>query len=418
MRRVVVTGIGVVSPIGVGREALWESLRSGASGVRAITRFDASDFNCRISAEVSGFQPENWIDRRRLKRLDRYSSLALVAGILAMRDACLEPEEFDSSRAGVTVGSALGGIGCAEEEKQRFDVGGLRAVSPSLALSVFGGAATCNLAIHFGLEGFNSANADSCASSPIALGAALHAIRRGECDVMLAGGAEAPLFPLTFGAFSLIRAMSTRNDSPETACRPFDEARDGFVMGEGAALLVLEEEGHAVRRGARIYAELAGFSATNDAHHMTAPRDDARSASRAMVQAVSDAGVSVTDVDYVNAHASSTPLNDSAETLAMKRVLGERAGRVPISGTKPFHGHSLGAAGAIEAAICCLAIARGWIPPTLNLDRPGDGLDLDYVPNQGRELSPGCVLSNSFGFGGINASVVLLHPEFRSKQLL
>ncbi len=324
----------------------------------------------------------------------------------------MKPSDLDPERSGVTVGSALGGVACAETESAKFYLdGGLRAVSPSLALSVFAGAAGCNLAIELGFSGYNTANCDSCASGPIALGNALNAIRRGDADVMLSGAAEAPLYPITFGAFVLIRAMSQRNDDPTHACRPFDKDRDGFVMSEGAAMLVLEEREHALRRGARIYAELAGFGLSNDAHHMAAPRPDGSQAAQAMRRALTNAGAVPRDVSYVNAHGSSTPLNDSTETLAIKQVLGERAYEVPVSGTKGMHGHALGATGAFEAAISALAIQRSWVPPTVNLEQPAEGLDLDYVPNHGRPQELDCVLSNSFGFGGINAAIVLRRHE-------
>ena len=277
----------------------------------------------------------------------------------------------------------------------------------TLALAVFGGSSSCNIAIEFGITGPNATNAMSCASGTIAIGEAFRRVRSGEADVMLAGGAEAPLATLCFGAFALIRAMSTRNEEPSRASRPFDADRDGFVMGEGASVLVLESWEHAVARGAHIYAELAGYGTTNDAHHMTAPLPDGAQAARCMQLALRDADVSPSDVQYINAHGSSTPLNDPTETLAIRRVFGSHADGLPVSSTKGYYGHALGASGAIEAAICALAMDRGWIPPTLNLDRPDPACDLDYVPNTGRTLSPDVVLTNSFGFGGINASLVL-----------
>ncbi|HEY0867174.1 MAG TPA: beta-ketoacyl-[acyl-carrier-protein] synthase family protein [Fimbriimonas sp.] len=404
MRRVVVTGLGAVTPIGCGADGLWQGVLAERSAVRRIRSFNPCEFNCHIAAEIDDFRPEERLDPKRIKRLDRYSKLALVAGMMAIDDAGLGT--VDPNRAGVTVGSALGGIACAEEEMGHYLAGGLRAVNPMLALSVFGGAASCNLAIELGWFGFNTANSDSCASSPVALGNALNAIRRGDADVILAGGAEAPLYPLTFGAFSLIRAMSQRNHDPEQACRPFDAARDGFVMAEGAAFLVLEERERALRRRARIYCELAGFGLTNDGSHMTAPRTDGEQAARAMSLALHDAATDPSEIDYINAHGSSTPLNDSTETTAIKKVFEGDAYRIPVSGTKSMHGHSLGATGAIEAAICCLAFANGWIPPTVNLHEPQAGLDLDFVPRHGRSCQPRAILSNSFGFGGINAAVV------------
>ena len=406
-RRVMVTGIGAVTPIGLGVDGLWDGVCREESGIRRVTRFDASPFNCQVAGEISDFRPDDYVDAKRLKRLDRYSRLALVSGLLALQDADVKPGDFQAERVGVTVGSALGGIGSAEDEYVKYLGGGLRAVNPALALSVFGGAASCNLAIEFGFFGYTTANSDSCASGPIALGNALNAIRRGDADMMLAGGVEAPLFPLTFGAFALIRAMSQRNDDPATACRPFDKDRDGFVMAEGGAMLVLESEEHALRRGAKVYCELSGFALSNDAYHMTAPRPDGSQASRAMMEAMRDAEISPSRVSYVNAHGSSTPLNDSTETGAIKKALGERAYQIPVSGTKGMTGHSLGATGAIEAAICALSIQRDWVPGTVNLFEPGEGCDLDHAPGHGRKMEHDCVVSNSFGFGGINASVVL-----------
>jgi len=406
-RKVFITGIGAVTPIGTGAEGLWSGVLAEKSAIRRITRFDASGFNSQVAGEIPDFRPDDYMDAKRLKRLDRYSRLALVAGLLALQDGDLKPGEFQPERVGVTVGTALGGAGSAEEEHIKFLEGGIRAVSPSLALSVFGGAGSCNLAIEFGFYGYTTANSDSCASGPVALGNALNAIRRGDADMMLAGGVEAPLFPLTFGAFALIRAMSQRNDDPETACRPFDKNRDGFVMAEGASMLLLESEEHARKRNAKAYCELAGFGLSNDAHHMTAPRPDGSQAARAMVCSMKDAGITSDRVRYVNAHGSSTPLNDSTETLAVKKALGDRAYEIPISATKAMHGHSLGAAGAIEAAICAMSIDKNWIPPTVNLSECGEGCDLDYVPNHGRALEHDCIVSNSFGFGGINASLVL-----------
>jgi 3-oxoacyl-[acyl-carrier-protein] synthase II len=406
-RRVLITGLGLVTPIGIGVEAVWRSVQEGRSGIRRITRFDASGFRSQVAGEVDGFEATDYMEAKRARRLDRYSQLAVAAARLAVQDAGLDLEAEDRERVGVCIGSALGGVAFAEGQYRCFNEGGLRAVDPTLALSVFSGAGSCNVAIDLDVSGPNTANSDSCASGPIAIGHALEYLRRGDAAAMLAGGGEVPLAPLTFGAFDLIRAMAKQNEPPEKACRPFDATRDGFVMGEGAAFLVLEEEGHAIRRGARVYAELAGYGLTNDAHHMTAPRPDARHAIRAMRRALEDAGVTPDEVEGINAHASSTPLNDKTETLAMKILFGERAARIPISGTKSMHAHSLGATGAIEAALAALTIARGFIPPTLNLEHPDPECDLDYVPHQGREQPIGVVLSNSFGFGGINACLVL-----------
>jgi 3-oxoacyl-[acyl-carrier-protein] synthase II len=308
---------------------------------------------------------------------------------------------------GVMMGSALGGVAHAEAQAAAYHLGGLRAVDANLALTVFGGAVSCNIAISFGLTGPNATNAMSCASGTVAVGDGLRAIRRGDADVMLCGGAEAPLAPLCFGAFAMIRAMSTRNDDPGTASRPFDRDRDGFVMGEGAAVLVLEDLDRARARGARVYAEVGGYALTNDGHHMTAPKPDGREAARAMAGALRDAGVDPAAVGYVNAHGSSTPLNDATETAALKTVFGAHARRLAVSGTKGYYGHPLGASGAIETAITALALARGWLPPTLNLAVPDAACDLDYLPGGGRSARPDVALTNSFGFGGVNASLVL-----------
>lgn len=406
-RRVAITGIGCVTPIGVGVEGLWAGLRAERSVVQRADRFDVSIYRSQCAAQVNGFDATNWIDAKRVKRLDRFSQFAVVSGMLALEDGALDLDTVDRERAGAMMGTALGGVGYAEEQAARFAQAGLRAVDATLALAVFGGSASCNMAIEFGISGPNSTNAMSCASGSMAIGEAFRQIRDGYADVMLAGGSEAPLATLCFGAFALIRAMSTRNDDPTHASRPFDADRDGFVMGEGAGVLLLEEWEHATRRGARIYAELSGYGTTNDAHHMTAPLPGGAQAARCVRMALRDARVEPTDVEYINAHGSSTPLNDPTETEAIKRVFGEHAYRIPISSTKGYYGHALGASGAFEAAISTLAIARGWIPPTVGLQTPDAACDLDYIPGSGRTLSPRVVLSNSFGFGGINAALVL-----------
>jgi 3-oxoacyl-[acyl-carrier-protein] synthase II len=299
----------------------------------------------------------------------------------------------------------------AEREHHRYLTEGIRSVDPGLALTVFAGASSCNLAIEFGITGPNSTNGMSCASGSIAVGDAFRAIRNDEADLMLAGGAEAPLAPLTFGAFAIIRAMSTRNEDPGSASRPFDRNRDGFVMAEGSAVLVLEERSRALARGARIYLEVCGYGLTNDAHHMTAPRPDGRQAARAMRLALNDAHVQPSEVGYVNAHGSSTPLNDSTETLAIRQLFGDHADRLAVSGTKGYYGHALGASGAIEAAICALASDRRWLPPTVNLLEPDPACDLDYLAKEGRDSDPEFLLSNSFGFGGINAALVFRRSD-------
>ena len=408
-RRVVITGIGAVTPIGTAVNGLWEGLRGRHSAVRTLTRFDPTPFRSHMAAEIPDFRPQDHLDAKRAKRLDRFSQLAVTSARLALADAGIAAQKEDPDRVGTMMGSALGGVSFAESQVPRYLAEGPRGLDPSLALAVFCGAASCNIAIEFGFTGPNATNAMSCASGTIAVGEAFHVVRDGRADMMLAGGAEAPLAPLTFAAFSIIRAMSTRNDDPARASRPFDAGRDGFVMGEGAAVLVLEERSRAIARGAPIYAEVVGHAYTNDAYHMTAPRPDGRQAARAIQLALADGAVSPSDVGYINAHASSTPLNDPTETSAIKQVFGEHAYRLTVSGTKGYYGHALGASGAIEAAICALALARGWLPPTLNLERPDPGCDLDCLPGSGggRTAAPAAVVSNSFGFGGINAALVL-----------
>jgi 3-oxoacyl-[acyl-carrier-protein] synthase II len=406
-RRVVISGVGAITPIGIGIDDFWQGLRAGASAVGPVERFDPSPFKCHISAEVKDFHPGDFLEARRVRRLDRFSQFAVAATRLALTDAALEPAKEDRDRTGAMIGTALGGIASAEEEHARYVEGGAMAVNPALALMVFAGAASCNIAIEFGLTGPNATNGMSCASGTMAIGDAFHAIRRGAADVMIAGGAEAPLAPLSFGAFSIIRAMSTRNDDPATASRPFDVARDGFVMGEGAAVLILEERSRALARGAPIYAEVLGYGTTNDAYHMTAPRPDGSQAARSMRMALEDAGLQPADVSHVNAHGSSTPLNDATEISAVKQVLGDHAYRVSLSGTKGYYGHALGASGAIEAAICALSMNRDWLPPTVNLSVPDPACDLDMVTGTGRPGRAEVALSNSFGFGGINAALVL-----------
>jgi 3-oxoacyl-[acyl-carrier-protein] synthase II len=410
-RRVVVTGIGAITPIGLGAEGLWAGLRLRQSAVQCITRFDPSPFKCQIGAQVNDFFPTDHIEERRSRRLDRFSQFAVAATRLALADAALDPAREDPDTVGAMMGTALGGVAFGESQYRTFLEGGPRAVDPTLALTVFAGAASCNIAIEFGFTGPNATNGMSCASGTIAIGDGFRSIARGEADVMIAGGAEAPLAPLTFGAFAIIRAMSTRNDDPARASRPFDQGRDGFVMGEGAAVLVLEERERARARGAPIYAEICGYGLTNDAHHMTAPRPDGRQAARAMRLALREAHVEPHEIGYVNAHGSSTPLNDSTETGAIKQVFGDHAGRLALSGTKGYYGHALGASGAIEAAICALAIRRDWLPPTVNLETPDPACDLDYLQGEGRDGAPELVLSNSFGFGGINASLVFRRPD-------
>jgi 3-oxoacyl-[acyl-carrier-protein] synthase II len=406
-RRVAVTGIGAVTPIGSGREALWSGLRAQRSAVGRLTRFDPSIYRSHNAAEVNDFDGGDYVERKKVKRLDRYGTFSVACAKQAIEDSGIDMAREDRERIGVMMGSALGGIRFAEEQLGVFLTQGLRAVEPGLALGVFGGASSCNIAIELGAQGPNSSNAMSCASGTVAIGDAFRAIRDGYADVMFAGAAEAPLAPLCYGAFAIIRAMSTRDDDPAAASRPFDKDRDGFVMGEGAAILILEELDRALARGAHVYAEVVGYGTSNDAHHMTAPRPDGAQAARSMRLALEDGHLSAREITYVNAHGSSTPLNDPTETLAVKATFGDHAAKLQVSSTKAYYGHALGASGAIELAITALALERKWLPPTLNLDTPDAGCDLDYIPKVGRDADVEYALSNSFGFGGINAAVVL-----------
>jgi 3-oxoacyl-[acyl-carrier-protein] synthase II len=409
-RRVAITGIGAVTPIGISRDAMWRGIRAQRSAVRSVTRFDASIYRSQIAAEID-FHPTDFIEERRVKRLDRYGQFTVSCARLAIEDSGLKLEQEDRERIGSMMGSALGGVGFAEEQFAVFMNEGIKNVAVTLATNVFAGAASCNVAIEFGVQGPNSTNAMSCASGSMAIGEGFRQIRDGYADVMICGGVESPLNKLCFGAFAIIRAMSTRNDEPGRASRPFDRGRDGFVMGEGAAVLVLEEYERAVARGAHIYAEVSGYAFCNDAHHMTAPRPDGSQAARAMRGALKDAHVEPHEIGYVNAHGSSTPLNDPTETKAIRAVFGDHAAKLPVSSTKAYYGHALGASGAMEAAICAMSLEEGWLPPTLNFDTPGDGCDLDYIPSTGRDASVDYILSNSFGFGGINAALVIKRAD-------
>jgi 3-oxoacyl-[acyl-carrier-protein] synthase II len=410
-RRVAITGIGAVTPIGTTVGGLWDGLRLQRSAIRTVTRFDATPFRSHNAGEVREFDPADFMERKRARRLDRFGQFSVASARLALQDSGIKLAGENRERIGAMMGSALGGIGYAEEQFAVFLGKGLSQVEPQLALNTYIGAASCNVAIEFGLQGPNSTNGMSCASGTIGVGDGFRMIRDDYADAMVCGGVEAPLMPLCFGAFTIIRAMSTRNDDPERASRPFDKDRDGFVMGEGGAVLVLEEYDRAVARGANIYAEVMGYGNSNDAHHMTAPRPDGSQAARAMRMALADGHVQPGDVAYINAHGSSTPLNDSTETAAINQVFGEHAAKLQVSGTKAYYGHALGASGAFELAISALALKNKWLPPTLNLDAPGPGCDLDYIPNVGRETGVEFALSNSFGFGGINAAVLLKRAD-------
>jgi 3-oxoacyl-[acyl-carrier-protein] synthase II len=407
-RRVVITGIGPITSVGIGKEDFWRGLRAEKSGIQAISSFDTSEFNAHCGGEIPNWIPEEYFPPHRLKRLDRYAQFAVASARMALDDAGISySKEEPRDRVGVSFGTALGGIANAEYQHAHYLKKGTRGVNQTLALQVFGGSAHSNIAIEFGFRGVGTTNSNSCASGTVAVGEALRYIRDDFADVIVAGGAEAPLSPLTFGAFAIIKSMSQWTGDPALACRPFDAKRDGFVIGEGAAALILEELEHARNRGAHIFAEVLGYSLNNDAFHMTSPLPSGESSIRAIREALADAELAPEQIDYVNAHASSTQMNDSTEAMAIKQVFGNHAKRLLVSGTKAYTGHPLGATGAIEAAICALAIDRKWVPPTLNRDNPDPACDLDVIPHHGRDADLNYVLSNSFGFGGINSCVIL-----------
>ncbi len=412
-RRIWITGIGLITPIGTGVDAFRAGLRAARSPVKRIDRFDPSPFRSQVAAQVDDFDPLAWMPPKTARQLDRFSQFGLVAGRLALDDAGLTPGQNGAAapeRIGIYLGSALGGIAYAEDQHTRYLQRGIRQVAPNLALAVFGGAAPANLGIALDVRGPILSTANSCASGAVALGEALGDLREGRVDAAIAGGVEIPLSPLAFGAFDIIRALSAgRNDDPGHAARPFDHERDGFVMGEGAALLTLEDADTAARRGATPFAELLGYGATSDAYHMVQPRADGREAARAASIALADASVDPVAIDYVNAHASSTPLGDVAEARAIAMALGARASTVAVSGTKALYGHPLGASGAIEAAICALTIRDGWAPASVNLVEADPEIEtlLPGLLREGREGVYGRTLSTSFGFGGLNAALVL-----------
>jgi 3-oxoacyl-[acyl-carrier-protein] synthase II len=395
----------------VGVRPTWEAILAGKSGMGPITRFDASEFSTTIAAEVKGFHPEDFIDRKEIKRMDPFIHYAMAAAHMALADAALTIDAALAPRAGVYMGSGLGGLSTLERYHKAYLLeGGARKISPFFIPMLISNLAPGHIAMRYGAKGPNITTTTACAASSHAIGEALRAIRSGICDVVIAGGAEATITPLGLGGFCSMKALSTRNDAPEAASRPFDKDRDGFVMGEGSAILILEELEFARKRGAKIYGELLGYGASADAHHVTAPAPGGEGAVRAMAAALADGGVAPGALDYINAHGTSTPYNDLFETMAIKTVFGDRAKRIAISSTKSMTGHLLGAAGAIEAMFCVLALQEGVIPPTINYTTPDPECDLDYVPNAARRQAIRYALSNSFGFGGTNS--VLLFGRF------
>jgi len=406
LRRVVVTGIGLLSPTGKTTAENWSNVRNGKGGIGPITRFDTTNLPCRIAGEIKDYDPLTYFDRKDLKKYDPYIQYALIAAEEAIRNSALDLEKEDRDRIGVFIGSGIGGIQSIENNKVLLLEKGPERVSPFFLPSSIANLGAGQVSIRFGLKGPNYANCTACATSTHSIGDSFRTISYGDADIMIAGGAEAPITQLSIAGFSVIKAMSTRNDQPEKASRPFDRERDGFIIAEGAGLLVLEELGHALRRGAPILAEIIGYGATGDAFHMTAPDPEADGAYRSMKRAVADAGLKPEEVDYINAHGTSTPLNDKLETKAIKRLFGDHASRVSISSTKSMTGHMLGATGGVEAAFCVLALKEGFIPPTINYEFPDPECDLFYVPNVGVEKPIQVAMSNSFGFGGTNGTVV------------
>jgi 3-oxoacyl-[acyl-carrier-protein] synthase II len=407
-RRAVITGIGPITCIGIGKENFWRGILAERSGISRITGFDTAQFRAHCGGEIRDWDPAPFFPPNRLKRLDRYAQFAVASALMALEDAGFPwSREKPRGDVGVSFGTALGGIANAEAEHQRFLKKGSRGVNQTLALQVFGGSAHSNIAIECGFRGVGTTNSNSCASGTVAVGEALRYIRDGMAEVMIAGGSEAPLSPLTYGAFDFIRTMSRWEGDPALACRPFDKTRDGFVMGEGAASVVVEELEYARRRGAHIYAEVLGYALNNEAHHMTTPLPGGAAVCQCMRDTLRDAGLEPEQIDYINAHASSTQLNDANESMCIREVFGANADRVAVSGTKAYTAHPLGATGAIETAICALAMEHGQIPPTLNWNEPDPACPLDVVPNHVRAGKVRYAMSNAFGFGGINSCVAL-----------
>jgi 3-oxoacyl-[acyl-carrier-protein] synthase II len=406
-RRVVITGLGLITPLGQGKDALWEGLTLPRRVIGAITRFDATGYSTRIAAEVRDFDPTQFMERKDARRAARFIQFAIGATHLALQDAQLAITDANREQIGVLIGSGIGGIDYMDTQVRLLERHGPGRVSPFLPAMMISDMASGMVSIHFGIKGPNLCAVTACSTGADAIGLATRLIQYGDAEVMLAGGSEAAIEPIGIAGFCAARAMSTRNDDPEHASRPFDAERDGFVMGEGAGVLVLESMEHAQARGARIYAEVLGYGMTADAYHITQPDPEGDGALRAMRKAIHDAELQPTDIDYINAHGTSTRYNDAKETLAIKRLLGEDAYRVPVSSTKSVTGHLLGAAGAVEAAICVLALQHQTVPPTINYEHPDPECDLDYVPNTPRPATLRYVMTNSFGFGGHNSVLVL-----------
>jgi 3-oxoacyl-[acyl-carrier-protein] synthase II len=407
MERVVITGMGVITPLGLTAKDFWSALSSGVSGVGPVTRFDVTDFRTRIGAEVKGFDPYSHFEPKEARRLPRFIQYGLAAAHEACEEAGLRPGAFDANRGGVVVGSGIGGIEVIEQQHAILMREGARRVSPFFVPYEIINMAAGKISMYFDLRGPNSAVVTACATANHAIGDGYHVLRRGEADVMIVGGTEAPITPLSFAGFCSMKAMSTRNEDPQRASRPFDRDRDGFVMGEGAGMLVLERLSYARRRGVPILAEVIGYGMSADAYDMVSPPEDGDGAARSMEAALRSANIARDEVSYVNAHGTSTPIGDAAESRAIRKVFGDGAERIPVSSTKSMTGHLLGAAGAVELIACVLAMQHGRLPPTINLDTPDPACNLDYVPNVAREAEIEVALSNAFGFGGHNTTLLV-----------
>lgn len=410
-KRVVVTGLGAVTPIGIGKEEFWQSLLAGKSGIGKITRFDASEYTTQIAGEVKGFEPAQFIDKKEAKRMDRFTQFAVAASKMAFDDSGIHLETEDRTRIGTMIGTGIGGMDSLNEQYQNlFDKGPSR-ISPFFIPMMIGNMAAGQTSITFGLQGPCSCITTACATGTNAIGDAFKVIQRGDADVMVAGGTEAAISPIAVAGFCSMKALSTRNDEPEKASRPFDKDRNGFVMGEGAGVVILESLEHALARGAHIYAEIIGYGFNADAYHITAPAPEGVQAAKCMEMALKDAGIAPETVDYINAHGTSTPLNDKNETLAIKSLFGEHAYKLAVSSIKSMTGHLLGAAGGIECISTVLTLENDMIPPTINCDAPDEDMDLDYVPHASRKQVVNVALSNSLGFGGHNATILLKKYE-------
>ncbi|MBX9971970.1 beta-ketoacyl-ACP synthase II [Cytobacillus firmus] len=409
-RRVVVTGIGAVTPLGNNTETTWNNIKSGVSGVGPLTRLNADEYPAKVAAEVKDFDPEEYIDKKDARKMDRFTHYAVASSFMAVKDANLQITDENAHRIGVWIGSGIGGMETFENQYETFMKRGYRRVSPFFVPMMIPDMATGQVSIYLGAKGFNSCTVTACATGTNSIGDAFKVIQRGDADAMISGGAEAPITKMSVAGFCANTALST-NPDPKTASRPFDQNRDGFVIGEGAGIVVLEELEHALARGAKIYAEIVGYGATGDAYHITAPAPGGEGGARAMKMAIEDGGLKPEDIDYINAHGTSTDYNDKFETLAIKEVFGEHAYKLAVSSTKSMTGHLLGAAGGIEAIFTVLAMKEGILPPTINLENPDPECDLDYVPNKAREKEITAAMSNSLGFGGHNATIVFKRYE-------